>query len=208
MKKEDSLKDNFTNMKSEYEVCHHKTCRKIDAIFVDEIKHFKNLLVNFNKEHSCFDEDKVNEVVEKLKEIFNSSKIVLMENYISRFDENVDELTATMYDFYLRRLSNLHAKSPGKDMNRCLMDMCKFDTFLFQDKLENELIDFSNDFIYRYVNCEDASRDFLHLLKNVEHGLICEIKKAIADSIQDKQDITMRYNTLNKEVLNSVEPRR
>jgi hypothetical protein len=124
-----------------------------------------------------------------------------MESYLSRFDDSMDELTATMYDFYLRRLSNPYVKSPSKDMNRCLIDMCRFDTFLFQDKLENELMDFSNDFIYRYVNCEDASRDFLHILKNVDHSLICEVKKAIADSIQDKQDITMRYNTLNKEVL-------
>lgn len=202
MRKQDILKDNFVNMKLEYQVCHHKICRKIDAIFLDEVKHFKNLLINFNKEHSCVDDSQINALVEKLQQIFNSSKIVLVEDYMSRFDENVDELTATMYDFFLRKLNNSNAKSPSKDMNRCLMEMCKFDTFLFQDKLENELIDFSNDFIYRYVNYEDASRDFLHLVKNVDHSLVCELKKAIADSIQDKQDIATRYNTMNKEVLN------
>ena len=167
MKKKDILNDNFVNMKLEYQVCHHKICRKIDAIFLDEIKHFKNLLINFNKEHNCLDDSQINAIVEKVQQIFNTSRIVLVDDYMSRFDENVDELTATMYDFFLRKLSNSYVKSPSKDMNRCLMEMCKFDTFLFQDKLENDLIDFSQDFIYRYVNYEDASRDFLHLVKNV-----------------------------------------
>lgn len=203
MKKEDILKDNFTNMALEYQVSHHKICRKIDTIFIDEIKHFKLLLNNFNNDYNCLGDSQINSICDKLKEVFNTSKIILMQDYISRFDKNVEELTATMYDFFIRKLNNKNTKSPSKELNKCLMEMCKFDVFLFEDKLENSLIDFSEEFIYRYVNSEDASRDYMHIIKNVNHNLVCNLKRAIADSVEDKQDIASRYNSLNKEVLNS-----
>lgn len=205
MKRDELIKDNFINMHSEYQVSHHKICRKIDAIFVDETKHFKTLLINFNSDYKCISDSQINLVSEELQEIFNSSKIVLMQDYLSRFDKNVEDLTHTMYDFFIRKLSNSNAKSPSREINKYLMEMCKFDTFLFEDKLENDLMDFSQDFIYRYVNSEDASRDFLHIVKNINHSLVCELKKIIADSIQDKQDIASRYNSLNKEVLTRVD---
>lgn len=205
MKKQELLKENFINMRLEYQVVHHKICRKIDTIFVDEIKHFKTLLSNFNNDYKCIDDRQINLISEQLQEIFNSSKIVLMQDYLSRFDKNVEDLTLAMYDFFNRKLVNINTKSPSKEINKHLMMICKFDTFLFEDKLENDLIDFSNDFIYKYVNSEDASRDFLHLVKNINHSLVCELKKAILDSIQDKQDIASRYNSLNKEVINRVD---
>ena len=56
MKKADLIKENFINMKTEYIVNHHKTCRKIDNVFVMELKHF-NLLLHIGtgsfKKGSC-----------------------------------------------------------------------------------------------------------------------------------------------------------
>ena len=61
------------------------------------------------------------------------------------------------------------------------------------------------DFIYRYINSEDARRDFADIIRKINYTLACNIKKTMKDSIDDKQDITARYNTLNKEVISSNE---
>lgn len=203
MKKEEQLRENFINMKMEYRVSHHKICRKIDAIFHNEIEHFSNLLKTFNDDYCCINQDGIDFVSKKLEILFNECKVILVEDYESKFEANVEELSTTMYDFFIRRLTNQHAKCPTAQISRCLTDMCKFDCFLLEDKLENELFNFINDFNYRYINSEDARRDFNYLIKNIRHSLMCELKKAISSSVEDKQDITARYNTLNKEVLNS-----
>ena len=106
-----------------------------------------------------------------------------------------------MYDFFIRKLTHNALKCPSKEMNKYLMEICKFNTFIFEDNLENSMLDFSSDFVYRYVNSEEARRDFMHLMKNVNYSLMCELKKAISNSIEDKQDIIARYNSLNKDVL-------
>lgn len=208
MKKEEQLKDNLMNMKSEYQVSHHKICRKIDSIFVDELKHFNDLIHAFNDEYKCMEMDQINLVLVELKNVFNSCKVILVGDYESRFEKNVESLTSTMYDFFYRKLSNPKTKCPVRLMNKYLIDMCKFDCFLIEDKLENDLIDFSDNFIYKYVNSEDEQVAFVHLVKNVNYSLMCELKKAIALSIEDKQDITMRYNSLNKALIGPNNARR
>ena len=201
MKKVDMIKENFINMKTEYIVNHHKTCRKIDNVFNDEIKHFKNLFFDFNNEYKCLSNEEIYIVSDKVKDIFNSCKVILVDNYQQRFDRNMEEIVSTMYDFFIRSLDNPSVKPPTKEVNKCLVDMCKFDCFVIEDKLENELIDFANDFIYRYINSDDEQRDFVYIVKNINYSLMCELKKAIAVSTEDKQDITTRYNTMNKEIV-------
>ena len=114
-------------------------------------------------------------------------------------------LRTTMYDFFIRRLDNPDLRCPSKKIDKYLSNMCKFDCFVITDKLESELIDFANDFIYRYVNSEDEQRDFVDVIRKVHYSLVCELKKVISLSIEDKQDITLRYNTLNKEIVNPFE---
>ncbi len=201
MKREDMIKENFVNMKTEYLVNHHKTCRNIDAIFLDETKHFKELLINFNDEHHCIENDQIELIVNNLQNIFNSSKVILIDEYNSVFNKNIDLLTSLMYDFFIRKLSNENLKLPIGKINEYLNRLCKCDFFVVSDKLEDDINDFFNDFTYRYVNDEDACRDFEHLIKNLEHSLICALKKSIAASVDDKQDILSRYNTISKEIL-------
>ena len=201
MKTEDKLKDNALNMHTEYQVNNRKICRAIDAIFIDEINHFRHLFVNFNEVYQCVDETKVNEMVKKIEKIFNECKIVLVDKYQEKFDKNVEGLVTTMYDFFVRKLSNPNAKSPIKDMDKYLGELCKFECFLFENKLEDALIDFGDDFIYRYINSDECKKDFVHLMKNLNHSVVCEMKKAIANSIEDKQEIALRYNRMNKQTL-------
>ena len=208
MKKEEMLKENFINMKIEYQVNHHKTTRAIDTVFSDELKHFKALLISFNDEYNCIDSAQIDLIVNGsngLKDIFNSCKVILVEDYESRFNNHMEELSIKMYDFFIRKLNNPNYKSSSKHINKHLVELCKFDFFLIQDKLENKLIEFSEDFIYRYINSEDARRDFADIIRKINYTLVCNIKKTMKDSIDDKQDITARYNTLNKEVISSNE---
>ena len=208
MKKQDMLKDNFINMKIEYQVNHHKTSRAIDTVFSDELKHFKSLLINFNNEYNCIDNTQIDLIVNGsngLKDIFNSCKVILIEDYESRFNNHMEELSKTMYDFFIRKLNNDNIKSSSKHINKHLVELCKFDFFLIQDKLENKLIEFGNDFVYRYVNSEDARRDFDDIIRKINYTLVCNLKKTMKDSIDDKQDIAARYNTLNKKVILSNE---
>jgi len=204
MKKEDMIKENFADMKIEFEVNHHKISRRIDAIFADEIKHFKELLSSFNNEHCCIEIDKMYLISDKVKEIFNSCKVILVDDYESKFNKNMELLRTTMYDFFIRRISNENVRCPSKRIDRYLSNMCKFNYFLIDDKLESDLIDFANDFVYHYVNSEDAQRDFIDLVRNIHYSLICELKKVISTSIEDKQDITRRYNSLNKQIVNPI----
>ena len=208
MKKQDMLKENFINMKIEYQVNHHKTSRAIDTVFSDELKHFKSLLINFNNEYNCIDNTQIDLIVNGsngLKDIFNSCKVILIEDYESRFNNHMEELSKTMYDFFIRKLNNDNIKSSSKHINKHLVELCKFDFFLIQDKLENKLIEFGNDFVYRYVNSEDARRDFDDIIRKINYTLVCNLKKTMKDSIDDKQDIAARYNTLNKKVILSNE---
>ena len=201
MKRVEMIKENFINMKTEYLVNHHKTCRKIDAIFVDETKHFKELLISFNDEHHCIKDSQIELIVNNIQNVFNSCKVILIDDYSSKFDKNIDGLINLMYDFFVRKLTNENVKTPTREVNRYLHRICKCDFFSVNDKLEDDITDFFNDFTYRYVNDEDACRDFEHLIKNLQHSLICELKKAISSSVDDKQDIIRRYNTLGKEIL-------
>ena len=201
MKRIEKLKDNALNMKDEYQISHRKICRKIDTIFNDEIQHFKNLFIEFNKTHKCVMENEIDYIIGCIQNVFNDSKVILVENYQGRFDKNLDGLVSTMYDFFVRKINNPLAKMPTKEMDRYLAALCRFECFIVENKLEDALMDFSDDFIYRYINSDDGKRDFDHMIKNLNHSVICELKKAIADSIQDKQEIVMRYNRLNKEIL-------
>ena len=200
MKKVDKLRDNALNMKQEYLVSNHKICRTIDAIFVDEIKHFHHLFNNFNEVYGCVDSSEIPAILESVKKIFESCKVILVDEYQSKFEKNVDGLVVTMYDFFIRKLSNPCVKQPVRDLDRYLSEICKFECFKFQNKLEDALIDFSEEFVYRYINSDEAKRDFVHLMKNLNYSIVCEMKKAISNSIEDKQEIAMRYNRLNKSV--------
>ena len=202
MKKEEMLKNTFIDMNSEFYVNHRKICREITSVFNNEIMHFKQLLLAFNDEHKCLEADQVDSVVQKVKEIFNNSKVMLVEDYDIRFVRNVDDLTRSMYDFFVKKLNNKNVKNPSREINEKLKDMCKFDCFLIEDKLEDTLIDFAGDFGYRYINSEDAHEDFNRIIRSIKYSLMCDLKKAIASSIDDKENITSRYNTIYKEILN------
>jgi flagellin-specific chaperone FliS len=202
MKKEEMLKNTFIDMNSEFYVNHRKICREITSVFNNEIMHFKQLLLAFNDEHNCLEADQIDSVVQKVKEIFNNSKVMLVEDYDIRFVRNVDDLTRSMYDFFVKKLNNKNAKNPSREINEKLKDMCKFDCFLIEDKLEDTLIDFAGDFGYRYINSEDAHEDFNRIIRSIKYSLMCDLKKAIASSIDDKENITSRYNTIYKEILN------
>ena len=201
MKIEDKLKDNALNMKMEYQVNNRKICRAIDAIFLDEIKHFTSLFINFNEAYECVDEDTAKQLIKKIESIFNECKVVLVEKYQEKFEKNVDGLVSTMYDFFVKKINNPKAKSPIKILDKYLSEICKFECFMFENKLEDALIDFSDDFIYRYINSDECKKDFVHLMKNLNHSIVCEMKKAIANSIEDKQEIALRYNRINKQTL-------
>ena len=69
-------------------------------------------------------------------------------------------------------------------------------------KYEDDLIDFAGEFGYRYINSEDAHEDFNRIIRSLKYSLMCDLKKAIASSIDDKENITSRYNTIYKEILN------
>ena len=83
-----------------------------------------------------------------------------------------------------------------------LKEICKFDYFLIDDKLEDELMDFAGKFGYKYINSEDAHAGFNRLIRSIKYSLMCDVKKAISSSIDDKENITTRYNTIYKEILN------
>lgn len=201
MKREDKLKENALNMKNEYHVSNRKICRKIDAIFSSEMEHFIHLFVNFNEVYGCVESSQMAKISESINKIFNDCKVILVDEYQSKFDKHVDGLTSTMYDFFIRKLTTPTLKTPVKELDKHLTEICKFECFMFENKLEDELIDFSDDFIYRYINSDEAKKDFVHLMKNLNHSIVCELKRAIADSIEEKQEIAMRYNRYNKEVL-------
>jgi flagellin-specific chaperone FliS len=202
MKKEESLQNAFIDMSSEFYVNHRKICREITTIFNDEIVHFKQLLLAFNDEHACLQPEQIDGVVQKVKEIFNNSRVILVEDYEVKFSENVEELTRSMYDFFVKKLNNKNPKNPSREINERLKEMCKFDCFLIEDRIEDDLIDFAGDFGYRYINSEAAHEDFNRIIRSVKYSLICDLKKAIASSIDDKENITSRYNTIYKEILN------
>jgi hypothetical protein len=135
-------------------------------------------------------------------EIFNSSRVMLVNDYEGKFHQNVEELTSAMYDFFYKKLNNKNPRSASKEINERLKDLCKFDCFLIDDKLEDELIDFAGEFGYKYINSEDAHADFNRIIRSVKYSLMCELKKSITSSIEDKESITTRYNTIYKEILN------
>lgn len=207
MKREEKLKENALNMKTEYQVNNRNITRKIDAIFSDELKHFIYLFTNFNEAYGCVSESEKDSIIAKIENIFNSVKVILVDDYQNRFKKNLNGLISTMYDFYLRKLGNSHVKTPAKEIDKYLSELCKFESFIFEDKLEDNLIDFSDDFIYRYINSDESKKDFVHLMKNLNHSIVCELKKAIANSIEDKQEIVIRYNRLNKQVILQTEAR-
>lgn len=202
MRKEEALETAFIDMSSEFYVNHRKICRDITSVFNNEIMHFKQLLLAFNDEYGCLEPEQVDAQVQKVKEIFNNSRVMLVEDYEVKFSRNVEELTRAMYDFFVKKLNNKSPKNPSREINERLKDMCKFDCFLIEDKLEDDLIDFAGEFGYRYINCEEAHEDFNRVIRSVKYSLICDLKKAIATSIDDKENITSRYNTIYKEILN------
>jgi len=202
MNKEEALKNAFIDMSSEFYVNHRKICREINSIFNNEIVHFKELLLAFNDEHNCLDSLAIDYSVEKIKEIFNTSRVILVNDYEDKFSHNIEELTSTMYDFFVKKANNKNPKSPSKEINERLKEICKFDCFLIDDKLEDELIDFAGEFGYKYINSEDAHADFNRIIRTIKYSLMCDIKKAISSSIDDKENITTRYNTIYKEILN------
>ena len=167
MRKEEALEAAFIDMSSEFYVNHRKICREITTVFNNEIMHFKQLLLAFNDEHGCLESEQVDAQVQKVKEIFNNSKVMLVEDYEVKFSRNVEELTRSMYDFFVKKLNNKTPKNPSKEINERLKDMCKFDCFLIEDKIEDDLIDFAGEFGYRYINSEDAHEDF-NRIKNAE----------------------------------------
>ena len=105
-----------------------------------------------------------------------------------------------MHDFYLKDL-DAQSKMPTEKLNKYLNEICRFDFFLIEDKIENDIMDFKDNFDYRYINNDDARVDFDHLMKNVEHTLICNLKRVIGNAVDDKQDIVSRYNTQAKEII-------
>ena len=135
MRKEEALEAAFIDMSSEFYVNHRKICREITRVFNDEIMHFKQLLLAFNDEHGCLESDQIDAQVQKVKEIFNNSKVMLVEDYEVKFSRNVEELTRSMYDFFVKKLNNKSPKNPSKEINERLKDMCKFDCFLIEDKI-------------------------------------------------------------------------
>lgn len=201
MKLEDKLKDNALNMKMEYQVSNRKINRSIDAIFESELEHFKQLFISFNSAYNCVSYTQVNDIFKQVENIFDDSKVLLVDKYKAKFNKNVDGLVSTMYDFFIRKSVTPNIKPPHKELDKYLMELCKFECFLFENKLEDDLIDFTDDFVYRYINSEEQRKDFIHLMKNINHSLVCEMKKAISNSIEDKQEIALRYNRLNKELL-------
>jgi len=203
MNKEEALKNAFIDMSSEFYVNHRKICREINSIFNNEIVHFKELLLAFNDEHNCLDSLAIDYSVEKIKEIFNTSRVILVNDYEDKFSHNIEELTSTMYDFFVKKANNKNPKSPSKEINERLKEICKFDCFLIDDKLEDELIDFAGEFGYKYINSEDAHADFNRIIRTIKYSLMCDIKKAISSSIDDKENITIKNNTIYKEILNT-----
>lgn len=205
MKRLEKLKDNALNMQLEYQVNNRKICRKIDAIFLDELNHFEYLFTLFNQTHDCISETDFSSCIKRIKLIFDECKVILVENYQNRFSKNVEELISTMYDFFCRKLNNPRLKAPSKEIDKYLSQICKFECFRVENKLEDLLLDFSDEFIYMFINSDDAKRDFMHMMNNLNHSVVCELKKAISDSIEEKQEIAMRYNRLNKGVLTEKE---
>ena len=177
MRKEEALEATFIDMSSEFYVNHRKICREITRVFNDEIMHFKQLLLAFNDEYGCLESDQIDAQVQKVKEIFNNSKVMLVEDYEVKFSRNVEELTRSMYDFFVKKLNNKSPKNPSKEINERLKDMCKFDCFLIEDKIEDDLIDFAGEFGYRYINSEDAHEDFNRIIRSLKYSLMCDLKK-------------------------------
>ena len=151
MKKEEAFQDAFINMSSEFYVNHRKICREINTIFNNEIVHFKELLLAFNDEYNCLESSAIDYSVEKIKEIFNTSRVMLVNDYEDKFSRTVEELTSAMYDFFVKKANDKHPRSPAKEINERLKEICKFDCFLIDDKLEDELIDFAGEFGYNSI---------------------------------------------------------
>jgi flagellin-specific chaperone FliS len=133
MRKEEALEAAFIDMSSEFYVNHRKICREITRVFNDEIMHFKQLLLAFNDEYGCLESDQIDAQVQKVKEIFNNSKVMLVEDYEVKFSRNVEELTRSMYDFFVKKLNNKSPKNPSKEINERLKDMCKFGKLVNQN---------------------------------------------------------------------------
>ena len=147
MKREEKLKENTLNMKTEYQANNRNMTRKIDAIFCDELNHFNHLFTNFNEGYRCVSESEKDSIIEKVQYIFNSVKVILVDDYQNRFEKNLNGLITTMYDFYLRKLSNPYTKTPAREIEKYLSELCRFESFIFEDRLEDALIDFTDEFI-------------------------------------------------------------
>lgn len=201
MKRKELIESNFIKMKEEYLSSYNNSCRKIDAIFRGELKHFQTYLSNFNNQYNCIEENEYSLINDMLKEIFNSFKVMLVDNYASKFNGNVEALAKTMHDFFIKKLNNDSTKLPINEINKYLKNMCDFDFFKVSNKLEEQLEIFRDEFIYKYVNSEEAKDSIEREIKTLHHSIMCQLKKVIAESIEDKQDIAIRYNSLNKQVI-------
>lgn len=205
MKREELIESNFIKMKEEYLSSYNNSCRKIDAIFSSELKRFKDYLSNFNASYNCIEEREFNLINSNLNEIFISFKVMLIDNYKNKFNLNLELLTNTMNNFFIKRLANKQVKMPSKELSKYLNNMCMFDFFKVSNDLEDKLMNFYDDLVYKYVNSDEARENMESQIRNINYTIICELKKVISASIEDKQDILRRYNTLNKEVL-MIEP--
>lgn len=205
MKRSDLIEKNFIEMKEEYLSSYNNSCRKIDAIFRNELRRFQTYLSEFNNQFHSLEESEFTVVNDYLKEIFNSYKVMLVDDYASKFNKNVELITKTMHDFFIKKLEKDNVRMPVEEINEYLKSMCNFDCFKISNGLEDKLNEFKKMFNYKYVNSDEAKEAIETQIRNVEYTLLCELKKIIASSIEDKQDITTRYNTRNKEVLN-IEP--
>ena len=205
MKKEEALNQAFLDMNSELNVSHNNLIRKINRVFSNEIQHFQELLVSFNNEYSCLENYQVNLQVDIVKHIFNSCKVVVTQDYQSRFDKYKDGLVSRMHDFFIAKVNNKNVKSPVKDISRYLLELCRCDFFAIQDQIENSLDDYFNDFSYHFINSSNANEEFSRIIKSLKHSLTSELKKVISNSNDDKENIVTRYNSMGKEILNRKE---
>ena len=200
MEARELLDSNFTDMEKELVVSNNQTCRDIAHVFNDEVEHFNTLLLSFKDYYGSITREEIDVVTEDLKEKFKKVEVMLVDDYQERFEKNRYLLSTLMHDFYLKDL-DAQSKMPTEKLNKYLNEICRFDFFLIEDKIENDIMDFKDNFDYRYINNDDARVDFDHLMKNVEHTLICNLKRVIGNAVDDKQDIVSRYNTQAKEII-------
>lgn len=202
MKPEESLKESLKNMQDEFHVCHNNVCRKIAKTFVNELEHFEMLLQKFVEENEKGINDEQLKMIKKsLGGIFRKFKIILVEGYEPRFKKNLDLFSFAMYDFFVKKLQKPTLKAPTKKLEKYLEEMCRFSYFDFYDALVSNLSNFEDAFEKTYITNDDEYREFDEIMKNISHGLICELKKAMQTSVDDKQDIAFRYNLENKKIV-------